>query len=140
MSRCAIVSTIRMGVPVGTGKAMRTQLRNTTVLALLPLCLLAACNSTQPSQPAQRYALTGKIESVDKATQTINVNGDAIPGFMPAMTMAYKVKNQNDFSQLSAGDTLSADIVKQQDDYWLENVKVTQHAPIPPPTTKPPAK
>ena len=117
---------------------MRNEL--TRILVVFLLSLLPACNSTTATPPAQRYALTGKVESVDKATQTINVNGDAISGFMPAMTMSYKVKNQNEFNQLSAGDTLSADIVKQQDDYWLENVKVTQHAPIPPPPTKPPAK
>jgi len=102
----------------------------TVALFFLSLCMLSACNSTSPA-PAQHYALTGKVESVDKSSQTINVNGDAIPGFMPAMLMPYKVKNQADFNQISPGDSLSADIVKTQDDYWLENVKVTQHAPAP---------
>jgi Cu/Ag efflux protein CusF len=140
MLRCAIGSTIRMFVQAGgREKTMRNQRRDKIILFFLSLCLLAGCNSTQPAAPAQRYTLTGKIESVDKAMQTINVNGDAIPGFMPAMTMSYKVKNQNEFNQLSAGDTLSADIVKQQGDYWLENVKVTQHGPTvanPPSNTK----
>jgi len=97
------------------------------------LLALAACHSA----PAKRYTLTGKIDSVDKSTQTIVVDGDAVPGFMPAMSMSYQVKDQAAFNQLAAGDSITADIVKQEDDYWLENVKI---APPPPPSSKPQVK
>ncbi len=100
------------------------------LIALISLLLGAtACNSTPP--PTQHYALTGKVESVDNSHQTISVDGDAVAGFMPAMTMDYKVKNPEEIKLLKPGDSISATLVKQQDDYWLENVKITPPAPSP---------
>src|SRR5579872_848619 len=92
------------------------------------LLTLAACTSHSAPPPTQRYALTGKVESIDAPHQTISVNGDAISGFMPAMTMDYKVKNPDELKLLKADDSISATLVKQQDDYWLENIKIV-HAP-----------
>lgn len=98
---------------------------------LIPLCALLLALAACHSAPAKRYTLTGKIDSVDKSTQTIVVDGDAVSGFMPAMSMSYKVKDPAAFNQLAAGDSITADIVKQEDDYWLENVKITPPAPPP---------
>jgi protein SCO1/2 len=108
-------------------------MRNLLIPLVAAILVLAACQST----PAKRYTLTGKIDSVDKSTQTIVVNGDAVPGFMPAMSMSYKVKDPAAFNQLAAGDSITADLLKQEDDYWLENVKI---APPSPPPSKPQVK
>jgi protein SCO1/2 len=71
------------------------------------------------------------VVSVDKQNQSIVVDGDDIPGFMSAMTMAYKVKNEAELNSMAAGDRLSADIVRESDQYWLENISVMQHAAPP---------
>lgn len=102
-------------------------MRNILIPLIATLLALAACHSA----PAKRYTLTGKIDSVDKSTQTIVVNGDAVPGFMPAMSMSYPVKDPAAFNQLAAGDSITADLLKQEDDYWLENVKITPPTPSP---------
>jgi protein SCO1/2 len=81
------------------------------------------------------------VVSVDTHSQTANIDGDMIQGYMEAMTMAYKIKPDSMLRQLNPGDSVSADlIVVDHDprdetavaDYWLENVKVTGHVPRPP--------
>ncbi len=46
---------------------------------------------------------------------------------MDAMAMSYKVKDAGELKKLSAGDSIAADVVVANEDYWLENVKVTGH-------------
>lgn len=100
----------------------------------IPLCLLIAaltlgCNKTsqQTAQNAKRYHLKGKVVSVDKRANMVNVDGEDIPGFMGAMTMPYQVKPAGELDKLSAGDAITADVVVQDDNSWLENVLVTAH-------------
>ncbi len=97
------------------------------------LSLILSCGKhTPPSQ--KRYPFTGRIVTLDKANQSAIIDGDAIPGFMDAMAMDYKIKLAADFSQLAAGDSISAEVVVAGTDkdsapeYWLENVKVVSHA------------
>ena len=82
----------------------------------------------------KRYAFTGRVISIDNQSQSAVIDGDTIPGFMGAMAMSYKIKSAVELSRLSAGDSISADVVvvepdannpNASPDYWLENVKVT---------------
>jgi protein SCO1/2 len=84
---------------------------------------------------AKRYPFTGRILSIDLQNQTAAIDGDTIPGFMDAMTMNYRIKPPSMLSQLSAGDSISAELVdiagtdeKGASDSWLENIKVTGHS------------
>ncbi|MFZ0286912.1 MAG: SCO family protein [Terriglobales bacterium] len=103
-------------------------LRNVTVVILPLLC--AACGPSP--QALKRYQLTGKIVTIDRPGLSLVVNADAIPGFMGAMAMPYKVKNGSELNSLIPGDAITAVIVLQNNDYWLENIHVTQHASTPP--------
>jgi len=101
---------------------------------LLPLLCLAfiavGCNQ---SSSAKRYHLTGKIISIDKPGGLINVDAAAIPGFMDAMVMPYRVEPQSELDHLKVDDVISADVVVEPEKYWLENIKVTQQATGPSP-------
>src|SRR4029077_7755454 len=107
-------------------------------VAVVGLCIwLIGCSSQRPqsqtqaqpaSQPQQsqpaRYDLKGKVVSVDKAGKTVAVAGEDIPGFMSAMTMSYPVKNEQLLETLSTGDQITAKIIAQGSEYWLENIAV----------------
>jgi Cu/Ag efflux protein CusF len=99
------------------------------------LCLCGACNrgKTAPAasdqQATKRYHLKGKVVFLDKQTGTANVNNEPIAGFMDSMVMSYVVKPASDVSKLHVGDSITADLVAQGEDYWLENVSITEHAP-----------
>jgi protein SCO1 len=103
--------------------------------AMFCLSVLVACNSSKQgaTTESKQYALKGTVVSIDKSNSSMVVNGDAIPGFMDAMAMQYKVKNPQELDAVAVGDSITATIVKQDDDYVLQDVKVTVHPKALPP-------
>jgi len=87
----------------------------------------------EKSSSSRRYQLKGKVVSVDKRANMADINGEEIPGFMGAMVMPYVDKPASALEQLSPGDAITADVVVQGDDSWIENVTVTAHATATPP-------
>lgn len=110
------------------------------VLFLFLIALTSCNNSSQPTGTgptqvvgtAKRYQLKGKVVSVDKQAHMLNVDGQEIPGFMSAMTMPYNVKPEGELDKLSQGDSITAEVVIQGDNSWLENIKVTGHGALTP--------
>ena len=104
-----------------------------TALAAASCVALAGCQRATTA----RYPFKGRVVSIDTHAQTALIDADAIPGFMEAMAMSYKVQPPSALSQITANDTISADVVVVRSgdgvsDYWLENVKVTGRGKEPP--------
>jgi protein SCO1/2 len=109
-------------------------------LILAGTFLTVSCNRSKTTA-AKRYPFTGRVVSVDTQAQSAVIDGDAIPGFMDAMAMPYKIKPAATLNHLLPGDSISADVMvgqsdgKNEDaipDYWLENVKTIGHIdPVP---------
>lgn len=73
------------------------------------------------------YKLRGKVVSTNPATGEVTINHEAIPGFMEAMTMPYKLKDPNILSELHPGDVLTADLLVSQvsdADVFLDHIVV----------------
>jgi len=67
------------------------------------------------------------VVSTDAAKGEVTLNHEAIPGFMDAMTMPYKLKDANILSELHPGDVITADILVSQDadaDVLLDHIVV----------------
>ncbi len=106
----------------------------TGVLLLFITLGIVSCNRTpanssgEPSaSAAKRYHLKGKVVSIDKQAKMANIDGEAIPDFMGAMTMPYEVKPESELDHLTPGETITADVVLENDNYWLENIVVADH-------------
>jgi protein SCO1/2 len=101
---------------------------------MLGVVLLAGCHSSRPNAPGEStaqnfkvYKLRGKVVRTDAASCEVTLNHDAIPGFMDAMTMPYKLKDANILSELHPGDVLTADLLVSQDpnaDVLLDHIVV----------------
>ena len=107
------------------------------MVAGFSLCVwLIGCGAPKPAQPAaqsaqsasKRYSLNGRVVSVEKAKQQVVVDHGEITGFMMAMTMGYSVKNPTVLDSLSPEDQITADVVVNGDDVWLENIVVVKRA------------
>ena len=114
------------------------------MIVLICMGVLVACGPSRSATQAdakaaaqaedtgvKRYRLTGRVVSIDKANQSISVDGDAIPGFMAAMTMPYQVKDTGILNRAAPGDQIKADIVMGSDGAYLQNVELTQKAASP---------
>jgi protein SCO1 len=89
-------------------------------------------------ETAKHYAVSGEVISVDVPTQRIMLKHGDIPGFMPAMTMDYKVADAKQMAELKPGDVISADLVVSENIGHLEKVVVTtKAAPDAPAAAKP---
>jgi protein SCO1/2 len=87
--------------------------------------LLAGCRKTQT------YTLTGRVISKQPGLQQLIIANDDMPGFMPAMTMPYAVKDHNGFKRVQPGDLIRADLIEGADGkFWLEQLSVTGKGPI----------
>lgn len=100
---------------------------------VLSLCVgsLVACESPRPPD-TRRYELTGQIVAVRADTRQLVVKHGDIPGFMPAMTMTYEVKDAGLLRERRPGDLITATLVVEPDgEAWLSGVAPTGRAPLP---------
>jgi protein SCO1/2 len=98
------------------------------------LFALAGCRSSQTAtttahSAAQHYHLAGTVVAVNAAAGELTVKHGAIPGFMPAMTMPYKLKDAGRARDLKPGDSITAEVVAPaaSDDFVLDQITVTAH-------------
>ena len=101
--------------------AMRLRCR----AGLALLLLLAACSDSRS------HALRGQIVSIDRPRGEVTVRHDAIPGFMSAMTMPFKVRDEKLLNERTAGDLIDATLVVSKTDSYLSSITVTGHSPVP---------
>jgi len=94
-----------------------------TILALVA----GACGSRGD---AKEYQLQGQILDVAADHQQATVKHGDIKGFMPAMTMPYKVKDSKQLDGIAAGDLIDATLVVVSNDAYLKDVKKTGQAPL----------
>jgi len=106
-----------------------------TATWIFAIIFLSAGCSSKPSEPASRFHLHGKIVSVDVSSGSAEVDHDAIPGYMDAMTMPYAIPDKKVLSTLTRGDEITADVVVVYGVPHLENVVVVKHAAKPDPAS-----
>jgi protein SCO1/2 len=112
--------------------------RRIIAVGLLLLLPLFGCHQGQNSDPNaasgqafKSYKLRGKIVSINADRGEVTVDHQAIPGFMEAMTMAYKLREVKKLSDLHPGDQITADVLVFDDpkmDYLLDSVVVVAQA------------
>lgn len=91
--------------------------------------LLAAGCSRAPEAPT--YQLKGQVLAVRPETREILVAHDDIPGFMPAMTMPYAVKDAALLKDRAPGDLITATLVVEPNLAHLSVITKTGSAPLP---------
>ncbi len=112
---------------------LRCAVRRTHLL-LIPLLLFVVGCARQPAarpSNARQYTLTGQILEVRSGGAELVIRHNDIPGFMPGMTMPFRVKDPALSNGCVAGDLVRATLVVTDDDAWLATVEKTGSAPLP---------
>jgi len=85
------------------------------------------CSRTAPTK---EYQLQGQILDVKPETSEVLVKHGDIPGFMPAMTMPYKVEDAKILADKQPGDLITATLVVGETEAHLSKIDKTGHAAI----------
>ena len=120
------------------GRSLPTRRRHGifTLLVLAgALSVIPGCHqASSPAAPQQltgdvkSYHLKGVIVSTDPARGEVTINSEAIPGFMDAMAMPYKLKDPGIIQDLHAGDHLTATLLVSDTASLLDQIVVTMSA------------
>jgi protein SCO1/2 len=100
-------------------------------VCIVPLLLtLLAAGWARPQPAPREYELQGQILAVDPARSELTIKHGDITGFMPGMTMAFKVKDPALLSGKAPGDLVTATLVVGEIESHLSVVTSTGKAPI----------
>jgi protein SCO1 len=94
-----------------------------TCLAVAIALFVRACNTAANSS----YPLQGTVVSVMSDDRLLLIEHDDIPGFMPPMTMYFRVDAAT-HQAARAGDRIAATMVRQTESLVLRDVKLTPAA------------
>ena len=106
----------------------------TCLLSLTALVPLGGCKSNGQEQAnrsaasSKTYPLKGVIVSTDPKRGEVQINSEAIPGFMEAMVMPYKLKDPMIMQDLHPGDHLTANLLVTDTGAVLDQIVITQQA------------
>lgn len=100
-------------------------------VAILLLAALTAGAGCTREPAARTYQLQGQVLAVKADTNEILVKHEDIPGFMPAMTMPYVVKDAALLKDRAPGDLITATLMVAPTGAWLSAITKTGSAPLP---------
>jgi protein SCO1 len=97
------------------------------------LLLLGGCSG------GQEHELHGQVLAVDRGRQELTIKHGDIRGFMPGMTMPFKVKDARLLDGRSPGELVTATLVVNGNAAYLTKVTATGRAPLsePAPSARP---
>jgi protein SCO1 len=83
---------------------------------------LASDRGRSPDTNLQTFQVRGLVISLNPAGKEVQIKHEAIPGYMPAMTMPFDVKDTNDLAQLKPGDPVSFRLTVARTDAWIDQI------------------
>lgn len=102
-------------------------MRIAVLLLLLPGLLAAGCGRSDE----RSYQLAGQILEIRPDDQQVTIRHGDIKGFMPAMTMPFRVRSRQLLEGRAPGDLVQATLVVRGTDAWITEMTKTGAAPLP---------
>jgi protein SCO1 len=104
-------------------------MRTVFTLFVVSCAMCLACSR------ARTYTLRGQVIAVDRGRQEVTIKHEDIRGFMPGMTMPFKVRDARLLEGREAGDLVEATLVVENANAYLSSVERIGHAELtaPPP-------
>lgn len=89
----------------------RAPARWLVLVAAMTASSSAMCARNDGERPsgvqAATYTVNGVVKSIDAADKSILIKHEDIPGFMPAMTMLFELKDAEQVKGIAAGDKVT---------------------------------
>jgi protein SCO1/2 len=101
------------------------------IKALLCYCLVSSCakaapelasSSSQSERDVRSFAMRGVVREIMENSRTVVVQHEAVAGYMPAMTMPFKVHEPNELAGLRADDLVSFRLRVTDTESWIDQI------------------
>ena len=79
-------------------------------------------SAKQNESGVRSFAVTGVIRELGTDSKTVLVQHEAVAGYMPAMTMPFKVPQSNELAGLRAGDRISFRLQVTDTESWIDHI------------------
>jgi protein SCO1/2 len=76
----------------------------------------------------KRFDFKGKVVAVEPDKHSVTVSHEDVKGYMPAMTMPFTVRNETDLMILAPDDEITATLVVDGKQTWLEELIITRQS------------
>jgi protein SCO1/2 len=106
-----------------------------TLLFICSVSLIAAGCSKSRETELVTFPLRGEVLGIDTANLTITVAHQAIPNYMRAMTMPFKVHDARLLMPVAIGDSIQATLAVSHTESWLEQIALAVKGETPAPLT-----
>jgi protein SCO1/2 len=70
----------------------------------------------------QVHTTRGLVREIAPDHHKAVIRHEAIPGYMPAMTMEFNVRNANELSGIAVGDTITFRLTATEETHWIDQV------------------
>lgn len=119
--------------------AMRNASFSRISAAIYVIVTIAGCDRSPTEDGSARfYQVRGIVRGVAPDRNTVSIQHEDIPGFMPSMTMPFSAKNSKEIADLKIGDGVSFRMTVTDKDLFLDQVKKIPasevHVAMPTPT------
>jgi len=100
---------------------------NCFFLALIVATLTLAsprlvCSAGAASATNQVHTTQGLVREIDLDRHKAVIRHEAIPGYMPAMTMEFNVRDTNELSGIAVGDTVTFRLTVSEETHWIDQL------------------
>ena len=100
---------------------------NCFFLALIVATLTLAsprlvCAAGAASATNQVHTTQGLVREIDLDRHKAVIRHEAIPGYMPAMTMEFNVRDTNELSGIAVGDTVTFRLTVSEETHWIDQL------------------
>ena len=104
--------------------------RVTLGLITILFIVFAGTTSCRRYNPAneKRYELKGKVVAVEPDKHLVTIAHENVKDYMPGMTMPFTLPDEATLGYLATGDEITATLVVDGSQSWLENVVITRQS------------
>ena len=81
------------------------------------------CKNPPVENAAKHFEAKGIVREIEPDGQTILIQHDDIPGFMPAMTMPFSLRGTNVSHGFGAGDQVRFELIVTKEDSWISRIE-----------------
>src|SRR5882672_4131756 len=76
-----------------------------------------------PNTHQKTFQVKGAVIAVKPKEKSIEIKHEEIPGYMPAMTMPFDVRDTNELAGLQPGDSVSFRMLVTDTEGWIDQIR-----------------